>query len=105
MFALKATHSSAYGSTKNLPALFTDDAYVDMSSNRLSSSTLGADIFNGGGFCPVTPDGYGIGYKIMPNELGFSASTFHAIRNGTQMTDAIDSAIKDIASIIHSRSM
>jgi len=100
LYALKAIHQNSYGSSKELPDIYKDQAYANININRLSTSTLGADIFNGGGFCPVVADGYGIGYKIMPNELGFSASTYHQYRNGSDMTSAIDSAIQAIAKII-----
>ena len=58
------------------------------------------DIFEGGGFCPVTEDGYGIGYKMMKDLLGFSCSTYHHHANGDEMIKALEHSITDIAGIV-----
>ena len=44
--------------------LFQDPAYQHMNHIVLSTTTLSADSVLIGGFAPVTPDGYGIGYNV-----------------------------------------
>ena len=53
-----------------LPELYNDPAYRDINHIILSTSTLSSNNFGVGGFCPVVPNGYGLGYQIRDNELG-----------------------------------
>jgi carnitine O-palmitoyltransferase 2 len=43
------------------PALFKDEGYRTMTYDILSTSTLADPSVLIGGFCPVVPDGYGVG--------------------------------------------
>ena len=46
------------------PDIFTDSAYRHMNHIIVSTSTLSTDSVLIGGFAPVTPDGYGVGYNV-----------------------------------------
>ena len=47
-----------------LPSLYQDAAYAAINYNILSTSTLSSPAVYCGGFAPVVPDGYGLGYLI-----------------------------------------
>ena len=49
--------------------IFQDSAYKDINHIILSTSTLSSTNFGVGGFCPVVPDGYGLGYQIRNHDL------------------------------------
>ena len=61
------------------------------------------DIFEGGGFCPVTTDGFGIGYKMNRDTLGFCVSTYHQHANGSDMIKALEESVNEIAQIVRSQ--
>ena len=48
----------------------------------------------------MTEEGYGIGYKMMKDLLGFSCSTYHHHANGDEMINALEHSITDIAGIV-----
>ena len=47
-----------------------------MIHNTLSTSTLSSPALDGGGFGPVTADGYGVGYGIQDDGSGFSVTSY-----------------------------
>ncbi|MGH0190054.1 UNVERIFIED_CONTAM: hypothetical protein FKN15_041970 [Acipenser sinensis] len=49
---------------KALPAFYQDPAYTAINHNTLSTSTLTSPAVNLGGFAPVVPDSFGVGYGI-----------------------------------------
>jgi hypothetical protein len=57
-----------------LPALFTDEGYLTLGQNILSTSTLVNEAIMGGGFGPVHPQGYGIGYAVEKDTIGLEFS-------------------------------
>ena len=50
--------------------LFQDSSYAHINNIILSTSTLASDAVLLGGFGPVTPDGYGVGYGVKDDMLG-----------------------------------
>ena len=61
LFALKTlAKEEGIGTTP----LFEDPAYSYLNHIILSTSTLSSDAVLVGGFAPVTPDGYGVGYGV-----------------------------------------
>lgn len=74
---LFALHTLAKEAGKDLQ-IFKDPSYQHLNHIVLSTSTLSAEHVLIGGFAPVTPDGYGIGYNV---------SLFHYCCEHTLCTD------------------
>ena len=117
MFGLKNVFLKEYGDQKYLPPIFQDPAYLYMNKIKLSTSTLSSPNFILGGFCPVTEDGYGIGYGIQNNECGFNTSSYKERQDdelipgldddkdpyaNPELIDAILSAMQDIKKVFKS---
>merc|ERR1719511_472080 len=96
---------------------FQDPAYLYMNKIKLSTSTLSSPNFILGGFCPVTEDGYGIGYGIQNNECGFNTSSYKERQDdelipgldddkdpyaNPELIDALLSAMEDIKKVFKS---
>ncbi|RWS00883.1 hypothetical protein B4U79_11788 [Dinothrombium tinctorium] len=79
-----------------LPELYTDKTYDEMTHYVLSTSTLHGDCFSGGGFAPVVPDGYGIGYGSMDNILGIVCSSYAPHRDSKQFAEAFGESFNQI---------
>ena len=96
LFALKllATESGA------VPDLFNDEAYQLVNSIKISTSTLSSNNFGVGGFCPVTPTGYGLGYQIRDEDLGAVVSVFKEHNKTSDMTGAMEKAYDSIAAAV-----
>ncbi|XP_061430953.1 carnitine O-palmitoyltransferase 2, mitochondrial-like isoform X1 [Lethenteron reissneri] len=73
LFALRKLASERGGS---LPELYRDEAYARINHNVLSTSTLASDAVRLGGFAPVVPDGFGLGYGIHAHAMGCNASGY-----------------------------
>jgi carnitine O-palmitoyltransferase 2 len=63
-----------------LPQFFDTQSYKLLNHIILSTSTLAYPSILVGGFAPVTPDGFGIGYRIMDNSLGACLTSYDAKR-------------------------
>ncbi|KYN06143.1 Carnitine O-palmitoyltransferase 2, mitochondrial, partial [Cyphomyrmex costatus] len=98
LFALKRI-SEKSGSTK--PAIFQDSAYNALNNNILSTSTLSSPDVMVGGFGPVIPDGYGIGYMIQNERLGSVVTSYEDSRNASQYVEALKHAFKSIHNVLH----
>lgn len=81
-------------------ALYSDAAYKKINCNILSSSTLTSPGLLAGGFGPVEPNGYGIGYNIQDGFLGTIVTNYMATRNGVEFTDCLREAYEDIQRIL-----
>lgn len=97
LFALK---NLAVQENLPIPELFNDPAFKAINHIIISTSTLSSTNFGTGGFCPVVPDGYGLGYQIRGNELGVSTSTFKDLTNGIEMIDALALSYNAIAEVV-----
>uniref|UniRef100_A0A1L8DZ34 Putative carnitine o-acyltransferase crot n=1 Tax=Nyssomyia neivai TaxID=330878 RepID=A0A1L8DZ34_9DIPT len=97
LFALK---DIAKSQKITLPDLYNDPAYGLINHNILSTSTLSTPAIEVGGFGPVVPDGYGIGYSIDAQRLGSIVTTYHAKRNGKEFVDALEKAATEIRKIL-----
>eukprot|EP00095_Tigriopus_kingsejongensis_P002194 maker-scaffold966_size75752-snap-gene-0.18 protein:Tk02194 transcript:maker-scaffold966_size75752-snap-gene-0.18-mRNA-1 annotation:"AGAP008907-PA" len=87
-----------------LPSLFEDQSYVQMNQNILSTSTLASHNMIHGGFCPVVPNGFGLGYQIRGDLLGTYVSSFKDHMNASQMSEALVSTFDDLAKVMKSSS-
>ncbi len=50
--------------------IFQDPSYHKLNNIILSTSTLGAESVLLGGFAPVNPDSYGLGYTVNDDMIG-----------------------------------
>ena len=66
LFALKYLAQSEF---LTMP-IFQDPSYTKLNTIVLSTSTLAADSLLIGGFAPVNPDSYGIGYSVKKDMIG-----------------------------------
>lgn len=97
LFALKEI---ALRSNKTLPELFSDPIYLQSQHYILSTSTLYGECFAGGGFAPVVPDGFGLGYGYVDANFGVLVSSYKGHRNNTQFVQALNESLDDIRKII-----
>ncbi|XP_005097845.1 carnitine O-palmitoyltransferase 2, mitochondrial [Aplysia californica] len=58
--------------------MFTHPAYANLNHIILSTSTLSDPAVLIGGFAAVTPDGFGVGYGIENNAIGFNITSYPA---------------------------
>lgn len=82
--------------------LFEDPAYAVFTDIRVSTSTLASPALDGGGFGPISPRAYSVGYGI--EERG---SRFHVMTNklGTkEFVGHVEQALRDIRDAIHGSS-
>lgn len=61
------------------PKLFNNAVYKYMNRFILSTSTLSTEVITFGGFGPVVPDGFGIGYNVLSNKMGALISSYKVI--------------------------
>lgn len=77
-----------------LPAIYRDKCFEEANHFVLSTSTLHGVAFSGGGFAPVVPDGYGIGYGMVDDKLGALVSAYSPHRDARNfsacMAEALD---------------
>ena len=59
-----------------LPEFYKSSSYKFINHNVISTSTLGYPQILTGGFAPVVPDGFGIGYRILENSLGACVTSY-----------------------------
>ncbi|XP_055978326.1 carnitine O-palmitoyltransferase 2, mitochondrial isoform X1 [Sorex fumeus] len=78
-----------------LPELYQDPAYKQINHNILSTSTLASPAVNLGGFAPVVPDGFGVGYAVHDNWIGCNVSSYPS-RNAQEFLHCVQKALGDI---------
>jgi len=74
LFAMK--YHAVNRKKQQLPEFYNSHAYKFINHNILSTSTLAYPTILTGGFAPVVPDGFGIGYRILENSLGACVSSY-----------------------------
>jgi len=62
LFAMKNIFLKENGENATLPELYTDESFIYANQFEISTSTLMGSAFSGGGFAPVIPNGYGLGW-------------------------------------------
>ncbi|KAG5336020.1 CPT2 palmitoyltransferase, partial [Acromyrmex heyeri] len=97
LFALRRI-SEKSDSTK--PAIFQDFAYDALNHNILSTSTLSSPEIMVGGFGPVIPNGYGIGYTIQDKHLGSTVTSYEGSHNASHYVQALKHAIESIHDVL-----
>ena len=76
LFAMK--YHAVDRKKQSLPDFYNSHAYKLINHNILSTSTLAYPTIQTGGFAPVVPDGFGVGYRILDNSLGACVSSYDA---------------------------
>lgn len=99
LFALK---QASLEISNEIPAFFNSKTYNLMNSIVLSTSTLNCDALQFGGFAPVTPKGFGIGYGIRDEGVGVNITAYDDTK-AQQLCDAIVEAYDDIYNIFDSK--
>jgi carnitine O-palmitoyltransferase 2 len=74
LFAMK--YHAVNRKKQQLPEFYNSHAYKFINHNILSTSTLAYPTILTGGFAPVVPDGFGIGYRVLEKSLGACVSSY-----------------------------
>jgi len=84
---------------QNLPELFHDSAYKLINNNILSTSTLAHPTVLLGGFAPVVPDGYGIGYRMLDNSLGACVTSYEE-KDARAFVECLEDTFKKLQTLL-----
>lgn len=87
-----------------LPELYLDPAYGQINHNILSTSTLTSPAVNIGGFAPVVPDGFGVGYAVHDNWIGCNVSSYTG-RNAREFLQCVQKALEDMFDAMEGKSI
>uniref|UniRef100_A0A8C9P6T9 Carnitine O-palmitoyltransferase 2, mitochondrial n=1 Tax=Spermophilus dauricus TaxID=99837 RepID=A0A8C9P6T9_SPEDA len=87
-----------------LPELYLDPAYERINHNILSTSTLSSPAVNLGGFAPVVPDGFGIGYAVHDDWIGCNVSSYPG-RNAREFLHCVEKSLEDIFDALEGKSI
>lgn len=82
--------------------LFEDPAYSYANHIILSTSTLSSDAVLVGGFAPVTPDGYGVGYGVKDDSLGCHLTTY-TTRDGSEYLKHLGQVWTDLYDVMNGK--
>ncbi|KAI4903245.1 hypothetical protein NFI96_022052 [Prochilodus magdalenae] len=99
LFALRYLASSK-GMT--LPSLYQDPAYAAINHNILSTSTLTSPAVSLGGFAPVVPDGFGVGYGVHDDWIGCNVSSYPT-RDVHEFLRYVHKSLEDIFTVIEGK--
>ncbi|KPP59902.1 carnitine O-palmitoyltransferase 2, mitochondrial-like [Scleropages formosus] len=87
-----------------LPSLYQDPAYAAINHNILSTSTLTSPAVRLGGFAPVVPDGFGVGYGVHEEWIGCNVSSYPA-RDVEEFLRCVYKSLDDIFSVLEGKSI
>lgn len=83
-----------------IPDLYQDPVYAEANHFVLSTSTLFGPAFSGGGFAPVVPDGFGLGYGFLDNTTGCLISSYSPQRDGAAFAEALMKSYDEIYNVL-----
>lgn len=75
--------------------LFEDPCYSHLNEIILSTSTLSSEAVLLGGFAPVSPGGYGVGYGLLDDWIGVQVYTYPT-RDGKKLVDSMEQVLEDL---------
>ncbi|XP_034736316.1 carnitine O-palmitoyltransferase 2, mitochondrial [Etheostoma cragini] len=101
LFALRYL---AHSKNQALHSLYTDPAYAAINHNILSTSTLTSPAVNLGGFAPVVPDGFGVGYGVHDDWIGCNVSSYPA-RNVHEFLQCVHKSLEDIFTVLEGKKL
>uniref|UniRef100_A0A3Q1CY03 Carnitine O-palmitoyltransferase 2, mitochondrial n=2 Tax=Amphiprion ocellaris TaxID=80972 RepID=A0A3Q1CY03_AMPOC len=87
-----------------LHGLYMDPAYAAINHNILSTSTLTSPAVSLGGFAPVVPDGFGVGYGVHDEWIGCNVSSYPT-RNVHEFLQCVHKSLEDIFSVLEGKSL
>ncbi|MBN3302245.1 CPT2 palmitoyltransferase, partial [Amia calva] len=85
-----------------LPSLYQDPAYAAINHNILSTSTLTSPAVSLGGFAPVVPDGFGVGYGVHDDWIGCNVSSYPS-RNVHEFLQCVHKSLEDIFGVLEGK--
>ncbi|MBN3275665.1 CPT2 palmitoyltransferase, partial [Polyodon spathula] len=85
-----------------LPAFYQDPAYAAINHNILSTSTLTSPAVSLGGFAPVVPDGFGVGYGVHDHWIGCSVSSYPS-RDVHEFLQCVRKSLEDIFTVLEGK--
>ncbi|XP_074524076.1 carnitine O-palmitoyltransferase 2, mitochondrial [Halichoeres trimaculatus] len=89
---------------QTLHSLYTDPAYAAINHNILSTSTLTSPAVSLGGFAPVVPDGFGVGYGVHDEWIGCNVSSYPA-RNVHEFLQCVHKSLEDIFTVLEGKAL
>ncbi|XP_029634050.1 carnitine O-palmitoyltransferase 2, mitochondrial [Octopus sinensis] len=101
LFGMRTLAEKANAQT---PALFADPNYKHINHIVLSTSTLSSPMIQFGGFGPVVPNGFGIGYQIGDEATGYIVTSYNPHRSGSDFVVALEESLNAIYNILEGRS-
>ncbi|XP_046905849.1 carnitine O-palmitoyltransferase 2, mitochondrial [Hypomesus transpacificus] len=99
LFAMKYLANSK---GQPLHALYQDPAYAAINHNILSTSTLTSPAVSLGGFAPVVPDGFGVGYGVHDDWIGCNVSSYPE-RNVHEFLQCVHKSLEDIFTVLEGK--
>ncbi|GMT25977.1 hypothetical protein PFISCL1PPCAC_17274, partial [Pristionchus fissidentatus] len=78
-------------------------AHARMAHFVLSTSTLSTETLVFGGFGPVVPDGFGVGYNVVGSMLGAVITSNKSHRDARQFGDALHKSLDELKSILEKK--
>ncbi|XP_053718488.1 carnitine O-palmitoyltransferase 2, mitochondrial [Synchiropus splendidus] len=99
LFALKYLANSK---PQPLHGLYADPAYAAINHNILSTSTLTSAAVSLGGFAPVVPDGFGVGYGVHDDWIGCNVSSYPD-RNVHEFLQCVHKSLEDIFKVLEGK--
>lgn len=82
---------------------FDDPAYKNINHIILSTSTVFSPNIQMGGFAPVVPDGYGVGYMVNDDWVGCNCSSYPESQNAAEFVSLVQQSIMDIKAVLEGR--
>ncbi|KAG7513494.1 carnitine O-palmitoyltransferase 2, mitochondrial [Solea senegalensis] len=99
LFALRYLANSQ---GRTLHSLYSDPAYAAINHNILSTSTLTSPAVSLGGFAPVVPDGFGVGYGVHDDWIGCNVSSYPS-RNVHEFLQCVHKSLEDIFTVLEGK--
>uniref|UniRef100_A0A0K0F2F2 Carnitine O-palmitoyltransferase 2, mitochondrial (inferred by orthology to a human protein) n=1 Tax=Strongyloides venezuelensis TaxID=75913 RepID=A0A0K0F2F2_STRVS len=81
---------------KPIPEFYENDTVKYMNHYVLSTSTLSSDTIIFGGFGPVVPDGFGIGYNVTADKMGAVISSYKNKKNAQEFSNSLYNSLDEI---------
>ncbi|XP_053148652.1 spermatogenesis-associated protein 9 isoform X2 [Hemicordylus capensis] len=88
----------------NMPDIYTDPAYKKINHIIISTSTLNSPAINYGGFGPVVPNGFGLGYNVFDTWIGCSITSY-LDENLKEFLQCLERSLNDIFDVLEGRAL